>query len=70
MKFYYDDNKTQYEVAEQVKSRIRDPVARCAIEPVTVSDAEVKDLVRQVSKDRYEVPEERRASHILITGEA
>ena len=62
---YYDDNKTRYEVAEQVKAEYVVLSLDALLSQVTVSDAEVKTWY-DGHKDRYEVPEERRASHILI----
>ncbi len=62
---YYDDNKTQYEVAEQVKAEYVILSLDALLSQITVSDAEVKTW-HDGHKDRYEVPEERRASHILI----
>lgn len=62
---YYDENKTQFEVAEQVKAEYVVLSLDALLSQVTVSDAEVKTWYDS-HKDRYEVPEERRASHILV----
>ena len=62
---YYDENKTQFEVAEQVKAEYVVLSLDALLNQVTVSDAEVKAWYDS-HKDRFEVPEERRASHILI----
>ncbi|MFT3850742.1 MAG: SurA N-terminal domain-containing protein [Propionivibrio sp.] len=62
---YYDDNKMQYEVAEQVKAEYVVLSLDALLSQVTVSDTEIKAWY-DGHKDRYEVPEERRASHILI----
>lgn len=62
---YYDDNKTRFEVAEQIKAEYVVLSLDALLKQVTVSDAEVKTWYES-HKDRYEVPEERRASHILI----
>jgi len=62
---YYDDNKTQYEVAERVKAEYVVLSLDALLNQVAVSDAEIKTWYDS-HKDRYEVPEERRASHILI----
>lgn len=62
---YYDDNKSQYEVAERVKVEYVVLSLDALLSQVTVSDNEIKTWY-EGHKDRYEVPEERRASHILI----
>ena len=62
---YYDENKTQFEVAEQVRAEYVVLSLDALLNQVTVSDAEVKAWYDS-HKDRYEVSEERRASHILI----
>lgn len=62
---YYDDNKSQYEVAERVKAEYVVLSLDALLSQVTVSDSEIKAWY-EGHKDRYEVPEERRASHILI----
>ena len=62
---FYDDNKPMFEVAEQVKAEYLVLSLEALLAQVTVSEAEIKTWYES-HKDRYQQPEERRASHILI----
>jgi len=62
---YYDDNEARFEVAEQVKAEYLVLSLDALLAQATVSDAEVKAWYES-HKDRFQQPEERRASHILI----
>jgi len=62
---YYDENKAQFEIAEQVKAEFLILSQDAIQSQATVSDAEVKSWYES-HKDKYQQPEERRASHILI----
>ena len=62
---YYDDNKAQFEVPEQVKAEYVVLSQEELLKHVTVGDAEVKAWY-EGHKDSYQQPEERRASHILF----
>lgn len=62
---YYDENKSQFEVAEQVKAEYVVLSLEALLPQVSVADADIKAWYES-HKDRYEVAEERRASHILI----
>ena len=62
---FYDENKAQFEVAEQVKAEYLVLSLDALLSQVTVADAEIKTWYDS-HKDRYEQAEERRASHILI----
>ena len=62
---YYDDNKSKFEVPEQVKAEFLVFSLDSLLQQVTVAEAEVKAWYES-HKDRYVQGEERRASHILI----
>jgi len=62
---YYDDNKAQFEVAEQLKAEYLVLSLDAILSQVTVSEAEIKAWYES-HMDRYQQKEERRASHILI----
>ncbi|SDH89129.1 SurA N-terminal domain-containing protein [Propionivibrio dicarboxylicus] len=62
---YYDENKAQFEIAEQVKAEFLILSQDAIQSQATVSDAEVKSWYES-HKDKYQQAEERRASHILI----
>ncbi len=62
---FYEDNKTQFDVPEQVKAEYLVLSLDTILGQVTLADGEVKAWYDS-HKDRYEQPEERRASHILI----
>ena len=62
---FYDDNKSRFEVPEQVKAEYVVLSLDALLPQVTVSDAEVKAWF-EGHQDRYQQSEERRASHILI----
>lgn len=62
---FYDENKSRFEVAEQVKAEYVVLSLDALLPQVTVSDAEVKTWF-EGHQDRYQQAEERRASHILI----
>jgi len=62
---YYDDNKSRFEVPEQVKAEFIVLSLDALLAQVTVDEAEVKAWY-DAHKDRYMQGEERRASHILI----
>lgn len=66
---FYDDNKAQFEVSEQVKAEYVVLSVDALLAQVTVSDAEIQAWY-DAHKDRYEQSEERRASHILIMSNA
>jgi peptidyl-prolyl cis-trans isomerase D len=62
---YYDDNKSQFEVAEQLKAEYLVLSLDAILAQVTVGEPEIKAWYES-HKDRYQQKEERRASHILI----
>lgn len=63
---YYDENNKQFETPAQIKAEYL--VLSLDGMPVSVSEADVQAWY-DGHKDRYQVPEERRASHILIASE-
>ncbi|GHU06269.1 peptidylprolyl isomerase [Betaproteobacteria bacterium] len=63
---FYDENKTRFEVPEQVKAEYVVLSLEALLPQITVSDAEIKSW-HESHLERYQQPEERRASHILIT---
>ena len=65
---FYDENKSVFEVPEQVKAEFVVLSLDSLLAQVTVSEAEVKAWY-ETHKDRFQQAEERRASHILITTE-
>ncbi len=62
---FYDENKSRFEVPEQVKAEYVVLSLDVLLPQVTVSDADVKTWF-EGHQDRYQQSEERRASHILI----
>ena len=62
---YYDENKKDFEVPEQVKAEYVVLSLEALMDQVPVSEAEARDWYEK-HKDNYKVAEERRASHILI----
>ena len=66
---YYADNKSQFEVPEQVKAEYVVLSLDALLAQTTVAEAEVKAWY-DGHQDRYLQPEERRASHILIVTKA
>lgn len=66
---FYDDNKSRFEVPEQVKAEFIVLSLDALMAQVTVGDAEVKASYEE-HKDLYVQGEERRASHILIEAKA
>ena len=66
---FYEDNKTQFEVPEQVKAEYLVLSLDTILGQVTLADGEVRGWYDS-HKDRYEQAEERRASHILIMTDA
>jgi peptidyl-prolyl cis-trans isomerase D len=62
---FYDENKSRFEVPEQVKAEYVVLSLDALLSQATVSDAEIKSWY-DGHPDRYALPEERRASHILI----
>ena len=62
---YYDENKSRFEVAEQLKAEYLLLSPDALVDQVTVSEEDVKNRYEK-EKKRFEQPEERRASHILI----
>lgn len=62
---FYDENKSRFEVPEQVKAEYVILSLDAMLPQVTVSDAEIKSWY-EGHQDRYQQAEERRASHILI----
>ena len=65
---YYDENKSRFEVPEQLKAEYVVLSLDTLLSQTSVSDAEVKSWY-EGHQDRYQQPEERRASHILILSE-
>ncbi len=65
---YYDENKSRFEVPEQLKAEYVVLSLDALLSQTSVSDAEVKSWYES-HQDRYQQPEERRASHILILSE-
>jgi peptidyl-prolyl cis-trans isomerase D len=66
---YYDDNKKQFELPEQVKAEYVVLSLDSLLAQVSVGDNEVKAWY-EGHKDRYQQAEERRASHILVMANA
>ncbi|WP_153111441.1 SurA N-terminal domain-containing protein [Propionivibrio limicola] len=62
---FYDDNKSKFEVPEQVKAEFAVLSLDALLKQATVSEAELKSWYES-HKDKFAQPEERRASHILI----
>ena len=62
---YYDDNKTRFEVPEQVKAEFIMLSMDALMAQATLGESDAKTWYDD-HKDRYMQPEERRASHILI----
>lgn len=62
---YYDDHKTAFEVAEQLKAEYLVLSLDAVLSQVTVGEPEIRAWY-ETHKDRYQQNEERRASHILI----
>lgn len=62
---YYDDNKSLFQVAEKVKAEYVVLSLDALLSQASVDEAEIK-AAYEAHKDRYQQPEERRASHILI----
>ena len=65
---YYDENKSRFEVPEQLKAEYVVLSLDTLLSQTSVSDAEIKSWY-EGHQDRYQQPEERRASHILILSE-
>lgn len=65
---YYDDNKSMFQVKEQVKAEFLVLSLDALLAQLNVGEAEIKEWYDS-HKDRYQQPEERRASHILILTE-
>ena len=66
VKKFYEDNKAQFEIAEQVKAEYVLLSLDAILSQIAVSNEEAKAWYDS-HKDKYQQPEERRASHILIT---
>ncbi len=62
---YYDENKAQFEIPEQIKVEYLVLSLDDVQQRASVSEAEIKTWYES-HKERYQQPEERRASHILI----
>ena len=62
---YYEDNISQFKVAEKIKAEYLVLSLDTLLSKVKVTEAEIKAWYES-HKDRYQQPEERRASHILI----
>ena len=62
---FYDENKSRFEIAEQVKAEYVVLSPDALVDQVTVDEEEVKSRYEK-DKRRNEQPEQRRASHILI----
>ncbi len=69
IQIYYDENRARFEVAEKVKADYVVLSLDALLAQATVDDAEVKTAY-EAHKDRYQQPEERRASPILILAKA
>jgi peptidyl-prolyl cis-trans isomerase D len=65
VKEFYDENKSRFEVPEQVKAEYVVLSLDALLPRATVSEAEIEAWYES-HRDRYVLPEERRASHILI----
>lgn len=65
VKKFYDQNQAQFEIPEQVKVEYVILSLDSMLSQISVSDAEIKARF-EGHKDKYQQPEERRASHILI----
>lgn len=65
VKKFYDQNQTQFEIPEQVKVEYVILSLDSMLSQISVGDAEIKARF-EGHKDKYQQPEERRASHILI----
>lgn len=65
VKKFYDQNRAQFEIPEQVKVEYVILSLDSMLSQISVSDAEIKARF-EGHKDKYQQPEERRASHILI----
>ncbi|MEI7612839.1 MAG: SurA N-terminal domain-containing protein [Betaproteobacteria bacterium] len=66
---FYDDNKSQFEVAERVRAEYAILSADLILAQVSVDEREIKAWY-EGHKDRYQQPEERRSSHILIVAKS
>ena len=62
---YYDDNKSPFEISEQLKAEYLVLSLDSILAQVTVAEPEIRAWYES-HKDRYQQNEERRASHILI----
>lgn len=69
MKSFYDENKSAFEIPEQVRAEYLTLSLAALQSQVTVSNEELKAWF-EGHKDRYQQAEERRASHILIPVDA
>ncbi|MFC5473666.1 SurA N-terminal domain-containing protein [Paraherbaspirillum soli] len=67
VKAYYEKNGRQFEIPEQVKAEYVVLDSATVAAQVAVSDADVKSYYDQNVDKRYTTPEQRRASHILIS---
>ena len=65
VKKFYDQNQAQFEIPEQVKVEYVILSLDSMLSQISVGDAEIKARF-EGHKDKYQQPEERRASHILI----
>lgn len=65
IKRYYEENRTRFEVPEQVRVEYLALSQEKLIEAAKVGDEEIKAWY-QSNETRYKQPEQRRASHILI----
>ena len=63
---FYDENKSRFEVPEQVRAEYLVLSLDALMSQQTVSEEEIGKWYTE-HRDRYGQPEERRASHILIT---
>lgn len=66
---FYDDNRSSFEIAEQVRAEYVVLSADALQSQIAVSAEEVKSWYES-HQDRYQQSEERRASHILIPAAA
>lgn len=69
VKKFYDQNQAQFEIPEQVKVDYVVLSLDSMLSQISVNDAEIKARF-EGHKDKYQQPEERRASHILIVAKA
>ncbi|HWA12017.1 MAG TPA: SurA N-terminal domain-containing protein [Burkholderiales bacterium] len=67
---YYNDHKAEFQIPERVKIEYALLTLDAAEAAVQVSDEELRAVYDQGKEARFSTPEERHASHILITAPA